>query len=73
MRFAGADISQFFGMLAKMVCLTPESVAGWLAAAPPPAPAPRVAKLEIGWSEISAASSVYAFSLLKAPQAFGAA
>jgi hypothetical protein len=56
-----------------MVCLTPESVAGWLAAAPPPAPAPRVAKLEIGWSEISAASSVYAFSLLKAPQAFGAA
>jgi len=33
----------------------------------------RTAKLEIGWSEASAASSVNAFSLLELPQSFCAA
>jgi hypothetical protein len=33
----------------------------------------RAAKLEIGWSEASAASSVSAFSLRESPQAFCAA
>jgi len=28
------------------------------------------AKLEIGWNEVSAASSVNAFSLIESPQAF---
>ena len=36
----------------------------------PPAQAPLTAKLEIGWSEASAASSVNAFSSLELPQAF---
>jgi hypothetical protein len=34
---------------------------------------PRSAKLEIGWSDVAAASSVLAFSWLEAPQALLAA
>jgi hypothetical protein len=45
--------------------LTRGVVPGRHAFVPPPAPAPRAAKLEIGWSEVSAASPVNAFSLLE--------